>query len=103
MTGARLAAANDGVCVECGHRHQGPGLGGICVGCPCPFQDTPSGPITGGLSEQGVNVLRGRIMAAHAAITRGRDRTETAQLIASGQGIAYEHVLDMLADAVDSE
>lgn len=22
-------------CLECGHRHTGPALGGICVGCPC--------------------------------------------------------------------
>lgn len=23
-------------CAECGHRHAGPQLGGICIGCPCP-------------------------------------------------------------------
>lgn len=25
-------------CRECGHRHEGPALAGICVGCPCPVR-----------------------------------------------------------------
>jgi hypothetical protein len=25
-------------CMECGHRHEGPALAGICVGCPCPVR-----------------------------------------------------------------
>lgn len=100
------------VCGQCGHAHQEPGVGGICIGCPCPEQGAlpaPPPPVRGGLSEQGVIVLRARIMAAHAAVVRAHApelrerRSDAAELIASGQGMAYEHVLDMLADAVDSE
>lgn len=25
----------DDVCPECGHKHTGPELAGICIGCPC--------------------------------------------------------------------
>lgn len=25
-------------CQDCGHRHEGPGLAGICVGCPCEYR-----------------------------------------------------------------
>lgn len=34
--------APSGVCAACGHRHAGPELAGICIGCPCAGTPSPS-------------------------------------------------------------
>lgn len=39
-------AVSDKVCRACGHQHA-VGMGGICIGCPCPGDDT--GPIYAGV------------------------------------------------------
>ena len=35
----------DRPCRECGHRHAGPALAGVCVGCPCPIRNAGPYPV----------------------------------------------------------
>lgn len=71
-------------CPACGHTHEGPGLAGICVGCPCPVR--PEQPR--GLTGDQVGYLR-RILAALSSEHDAPDLT-------GDQRGAYRHALTML-------
>ena len=76
------------ICPDCGHRHEGPGLAGICVGCPCPRR-AGARELTG---EQ-VHYLR-RILTDLSSEARPHPAGHAA--LSADQRGAYRHALTML-------
>lgn len=82
-------------CPACGHTHEGPGLAGICVGCPCPVR--PGQPA--GLDADLVHYLDQALRKAQdhaAAELAAADPGGTYSVICRGQVMAYENVRGIL-------
>ena len=99
-------------CAACGHTHEGPGLAGICVGCPCPVR--PEQPA--GLDADLVHYLDQAFLVHYldqalrkaqdhaAAELAAADPGGTYSVICRGQVMAYENVrgiLDVLLEEAD--
>lgn len=79
-------------CPDCGHRHEGPGLARICVGCPCTRR-----PVESGLTADQVEyVLRVVHSCMSAVATPGTEDSPYVQ----GRLAGYDHALKVLEDVV---
>jgi hypothetical protein len=74
-------------CPDCGHTHEGPGLAGICVGCPCPYR-----PAERGLTVDQVEFARRVIVTGLAKADAGT----TGDVYSLGLAYAYRHTLYLL-------
>lgn len=74
-------------CPDCGHRHEGPGLAWVCVGCPCPTRP--------GLTAGQLDYLRAALVASAAAIA------DDDSDYAVGRRRGYEHAVDIIDMLID--
>ena len=73
-------------CPACGHRHEGPGLAGICVGCPCEYR-----PAERDLKIEDVEYFRRQLWML-----------ADADGLTADQRYAYGHALTMLNELLEA-
>lgn len=91
MTDPRESTMTDtDTCPACGHRHAGPALGRICIGCPCPGSVPSTDDAARGAALLALAQLLDRLADVAAAVTDDGFDDATAQLAIQWHRTAFQ-------------